>query len=322
MLLLGLVLVLSCSPPQALAIKIAFMRDGKIWTLDEGMEVHLLTAQPGFDRPLTWSPDGSKLLFSDHSRGRWDIWVTDANGRNRKNLTRTGSGGSRSPSWSPDGRKIAFMRDNPRGLYLMSADGKSQERLSTRGHRDFVPAWSPDGRRIAYTDARSVGKEGVTTDIWVVDVYAVHEIHLVENGRDPTWSPDGQHLVFLGYRRGNSDLFLIASDGKDEVNLTNSPEKEWNPVRSPDGSQIAYRATGEGKTELRLMDATGKNTQRLTDVEGRSWMDVSWSPDGSWLTFVSGAEGKEAVYIIGINGQNLRKLADGGARFPVWRPAR
>ena len=313
------------SPPQALAGKIAFMRDGKIWIIDERMNVrrlapwHRLAAEPGFDRPLTWSPDGSKLLFWNHSRGRWDIWVMDANGTNRKNLTRTRTGGSRSPSWSPDGSRIAFMRDNPRGLYLMSADGKSQERLSTKGHRDAVPAWSPDGRRIAYTDARLVG-DHVALDIFVVDLDGQHEMRLVEYGSDPAWSRDGEHLLFVGYRRGSSDLFLIAPDGKNEVNLTNSPEREWSPVRSPDGSRIAYLATSDGKTELRLMDANGTNAQRLTDFEETRWVELSWSPDGSWLAFVSGAEGNEAVYIIGINGQNLRKLVDGGARFPVWQP--
>jgi len=319
--------VRSGSPPQALAGKIAFMQGGKIWIIDERMNVHRpapwhrLVAEPGFDRPLTWSPDGSKLLFWNHGRG-WDIWVMHADGTNRKNLTRTRTGGSRSPSWSPDGRKIAFMRDNPRGLYLMSADGRSQERLSTRGHRDEVPAWSPDGRRIAYTDMRPVGEDGVALDIWVVDADGQHEIRVVEYGRGPTWSPDGEHLLFVRYRRGSSDLFLVALDGNDEVNLTNSIEAEWNPVRSPDGSQIAYLASADSKTELRLMDANGKNPQRLTDVEGRGRMGLSWSPDGDWLTFVSGAEGEEAVYIIGINGQNLRKLVDGGAHFPAWQPAR
>ena len=82
----------------------------------------------------------------------------------------------------------------------------------------------------------------------------------------------------MGYRRANVDLFLIAPDGKDEVNLTNSPENESNPVPSPDGSQIAYFASADGKTELRLMDANGKNTQRLTEVKGRGWMELSWSP--------------------------------------------
>ncbi|MCH7683082.1 MAG: PD40 domain-containing protein [Gemmatimonadetes bacterium] len=59
--------------------------------------------------------------------------------------------------------------------------------------------------------------------------------------------PDGEHLLFVGYRRANVDLFLIAPDGKDEVNLTNSPENESNPVPSPDGSQIAYFASADGK---------------------------------------------------------------------------
>ena len=201
----------------------------------------------------------------------------------------------------------------------MGPDGKSQQRLSEKGHRDAAPAWSPDGRRLAYSDARS-GGDRVALDVFVLDVERGREFRLVEYGSDATWTPDGEHLLFVGHRQGSSDLFRIRSDGKDEVNLTNSPEKEWNPVRSPDGSHIAYLATVDGKTELRLMDANGNNTRRLTDVEANARRELSWSPDGRWLTFVSGAEREEAIYLIGTDGQGLRKLVDAGARFPVWQP--
>src|SRR5262249_44823921 len=152
------------------------------------------------------------------------------------------------------------------GLYVMDADGKNQRRLSEKGHRDEIPAWSPDGRRIAFTNLRDDGKGSVALDIHVIDLSGRNEARIVEGGSDPTWSPDGKKILFLARRRASFDLCLIDPDGKNEVNLTNSPEDESAPVWSKDGSQIAYLASKDGKTELRLLDLDSKKTRRLAGI--------------------------------------------------------
>jgi TolB protein len=302
--------------------KIAFLRHGKVCLMEaDGTNVRALTEDLRYHRPLAWSPDGKRLLFWKHSKVGWDIWVTDPDGKNQRNLTQTRSGGCRSPSWSPDGRSIAFMRDDPPGLYVMDADGKNQRRLSEKGHRDEIPAWSPDGKRIAFTNLRDDRKGKVALDIHVVDLNGRNEVRSVEGGSDPAWSPDGKKILFLGRRRGRSSLRLVDPDGKNEVKLTNSPEDESALVWSKDGSQIAYLARKDGKTQLRLLEIESKKTRRLAALEGNSAETVSWSSDGKQLIFVSGAPKKEAVYSLEIKGLHLRKLTEGGD-YPAYQPAR
>ena len=61
------------------------------------------------------------------------------------------------PVWSPDGRRIAFLnkRDGGKEVYVVSADGSGQRRLTRDARYAATPAWSPDGRKIAFEGAGS-----------------------------------------------------------------------------------------------------------------------------------------------------------------------
>ena len=300
------------------------MLDGKVWLIDaDGNHLRAVTEELRYkaDRPLTWSPDGSRLLYWSHSEIGWDIWTMDADGSNRKNLTNVKSGGCRSAAWSPDGKRIAFMRDDPAGLYVIGADGSKQQRLSTKGHRDKTPAWSPDGKRLLFTDFRKAGNEGAAFDVYMVNSDGANQKRIVENASDACWSADGKTVIFVGSRRGHRRLCRIDPEGGNETILTDGQAEESCPVRSPHGPGIAYLATDtNGKVSLCVLDIERKHSRQLANIEGEPRRSPSWSPDGKWLVFVSGATGKEAVWIVDADGKKARRLAQGNAESPVWRP--
>jgi Tol biopolymer transport system component len=78
-----------------------------------------------------WSPDGRKIAFRSTRNGNRDIYVMNADGSGKRNLTRNAASDSR-PSWSPDGRKIAFVsnRDGRLEAHVMNADGSGQRSLA------------------------------------------------------------------------------------------------------------------------------------------------------------------------------------------------
>ena len=85
-----------------------------------------------------WSPEGRKIAFLSKRDGNWDVYVMNADGSGKKNLTRNrGKDGPSGwpPAWSPDGRKITFVsdRDGTYEVYVMNADGSGQGRLTHRG---------------------------------------------------------------------------------------------------------------------------------------------------------------------------------------------
>jgi hypothetical protein len=101
---------------------------------------------------LVWSPDGSRLAYSD-----WNffggppgqIFVINADGSGLRQITSTGD--NRWPTWSPDGSRIAFVRfpgvNAPEGtLYTMAPDGTDVQEVEGV-HPDGAIAWNPVGGR-------------------------------------------------------------------------------------------------------------------------------------------------------------------------------
>src|SRR6266568_2532565 len=78
-----------------------------------------------------WSPDGTKIAFQGENGGDYDIYVVNADGSKRTELTFS-SAFDGDPAWSPDGTQIAFecARDGNKEIYVMNADGSGQTRLT------------------------------------------------------------------------------------------------------------------------------------------------------------------------------------------------
>jgi TolB protein len=312
-----LLLSVAADPSPGPPGQIAFMREGKVWNIGaDGSGERPLTDTLFYkaERPITWTSDGRRILFWNHSKVGWDIWAVTAAGKKSANLTRVKSGGCRSPAPSPDGKRIAFLRDDPEGLYLMDADGSNPRKLTDKAYRDDPPSWSADSKRLAYSVL-----EGDASFVYCYD-FASGRAAQVVRGMTPAWSPKGDRLLFVGVREKVAALLLVSPDGKDGVRLTRGPGQAWAPAWSPDGSRVAYFSQRDGKAELRVVTVDGKADAVLASVEGRWSSAPSWSPDGKWLTFAAGPPQKQAVYVVGDKGGELRKLAAGGACYPVWRP--
>ena len=154
----------------------------------EGNQLKNLTQSPGRDEVGSWSPDGSKIVFSSNRDGNGEIYVMGSNGRKQVNLTNHPALDA-APTWSPDGTKIAF-QSNREGdqddIYVMSPDGANVVNLTRHPWEDRAPAWSPDGRWIAYHAFRV----GQRPDIYVMDANGDNRRQLTGDPASdtaPTW---------------------------------------------------------------------------------------------------------------------------------------
>ena len=251
-IVLGLMPLMVCLDAQA---RIAFESDRdwdllhwEIYVMDaDGGNQRNLSNTPGDDRQPSWSPDGKRIAFmSDrdghvniHDFPNYEIYVTDADGGNPRNLTND-LHDDRSPSWSPDGKRIVFSstrdmdrREAPHNIeiYVMDADGGNQQRLTNNLTEDEYPSWSPDGKRIAFMADRK--GDVVNWDIYVMEADGGNQLNLTENrvyDSSPSWSPDGKRIAFFSFRDENTEIYVMDADGGNQQNLTNHPDSDSSPA--------------------------------------------------------------------------------------------
>ena len=134
------------------------------------------------DRPATWS-DAEPLTFDQAFAEFVDV--------------------------SPDGERLLVTSDrasNP-DLWILPSDGGSMTPLTTGPTPDWDARWSPNGTQIAFYAYRTGARE-----IWVMPVEGGKARQLTtEGGAWPSWSPDGQDIVFTG--SGFQSVFVVPVAG-------------------------------------------------------------------------------------------------------------
>ncbi len=115
----------------------------------------------------------------------------------------------------------------------------------------------------------------------------------------PSWSPDGQWIVYASDDDGNLDLWKAQPSGGEPVRLTQEPTDETDPAWSPDGRTIAFARRGNARG-IYLIPEGGGETLKVSDI-GRH---PAWSPDGLTLAF----DWSGAIYTVPYGGGRPKQI--------------
>lgn len=180
-----------------------------------------LTHRPGYDSNPSWSPDGSRIVFTSDRAGAVNVYVMDAIGRNDRPLVPPGSGYFHTARWSQDGQYVYLFQgaQDTQRIYSVRSDGSDfyeiTEEVSAGLRRDFDVdpnslslSISPSGDRSAFIAFRD-GQWGV----YLADERRRNARLIASIGRQyneqPIWSRDGEHVAYVARMEDGVDVYLI-----------------------------------------------------------------------------------------------------------------
>ncbi len=130
-------------------------------------------------------------------------------------------------------------------------------------------------------------------------------------------------IAFNSDRSGNSEIYIMKSDGTGVRQLTDNAASDSSPAWSPDGSRIAFTSDRSGNQEIHVMKGDGSGQTRLTYNPSEPDYAAAWSPDGSKISFTSGPAIDQDVYVMNADGSGRTNLTPTVARYDGradWSP--
>ncbi len=240
------------------------------------------------------SLDGKRMIFVSSRDGDHELYFLEIESGRIQKLTENDYYDNH-PKFTNDGEKIVFLseRNGIYQIFSMNVNGSGQTQLTFDDGGGSNPIWSPDGQLILFSSSQNSKQESMlgNNELFLINQDGSDLIQITDyetNTLRPSWSPDGQFILFESDReaiRGHVlKLYLLDLE------------------------------TGETKRFVNI-DLNGY-PELLEYPESREMVSeygASWSPDGRWVAFTM----MDNIYITDVAGTVLMNVIENGI-YPSW----
>lgn len=210
----------------------------------DGADLRQLTFEKIRSYRPAWSPDGEYIVFMSE---RYD--TLDENGYPIQNAYVMKSDGSdqrpltnhfvNSVSWYPGRNFISVSVPESRytlKTYIVNVNGEIENQFpefETGG----IPYWSPSGQFVLFEHVRFLAPTRCS-EISIMKPDSLNACFVIGNMSPPvrtvtpSWSPDGEYVVFSSDLDGDYDLYAVRPNGSGLIQITNNSSDETFPVWS------------------------------------------------------------------------------------------
>lgn len=289
-----------------------------------GADKKQITVSQKSEQNAVWLKNGKEIAFLSSESGNPQIWVMDADGTNRRQVSNR-EGGINGFALSPDESKVLFFADIKYGkrtadIYpdLPKATGRIITDLMYKHWDEWVETIPHPF--IASFDGKAMGG---ATDIMEGEPY---ECPMKPYGGidNFSWSPDSKLVAYASRKKTgleyalstNSDIYIYNIETKDTKNITEGMMGyDTNPAFSPDGKYIAWISQERDgyesdKQRLFIADTATNEKQDLTSAFDYNTDAFKWSADSKSLYAIIAKEGLEHIHQIGLD-RKIRQVTTG-----------
>jgi Tol biopolymer transport system component len=202
----GLYRTFSISPDGK---RVAFERNDSqtqnrdIWVAEAtGGRATRFTSDAGWEAFPTWSPDGSRLIFTSNRGGVFDLYEKAVTGAADEKLFYQNMDGKGLTSWSSDGKFLLYYSlGQPTHVRLLAVEGPPGRQPVPVVDPQFSSVsarFSPDGRWIAYASNESGSNEVSVRPFDAAKGTAGAPVVITRGGgRAPLWRGDSKEIFYI-----------------------------------------------------------------------------------------------------------------------------
>ena len=301
----------------------------------DGSNLERITRTAGSEGNAVWINQGKQIAFTYAVDGVPQLWVMNADGSGRKQVTEIEKG-VEGFLFSPDEKSvmiisaIKFSReakdiypDLPKatGRVIVDLMYKHWDQWVTEIPHPFIGEF--DGSKVSNL-----------TDIMTDEPMYEAPMRPFGGVESFAWAPDSKSIIYVSRKNSgvnyavstNSDLYLYDIEAKTTRNLTEGMMGyDTAPTFSPDGKYVAWLSMEHDgyesdKNRIFLMDMTSGEKTDLTDGWDYTADAIAWNPNGKSLYFLAPKNGDIPVFSLDIATKEIKVVADGECDYAALAP--
>jgi Tol biopolymer transport system component len=216
---------------------------------------------------ISFSPDDEQVVFTAKAGEEDALNFVDVRESEIVNTIKLQLDGLHNPAWSPSGEEIAFMgiKNGQSDIYSYHVGNNQLRKITDDLFSNVEPKWSPDGKKIVFSSDRGEYIDKVPENFKPMHIdmkdYDIYEINadgsdlklLVDTpygDHTPSYSPQGDKIVFVSARTGVSNIYLKDLESGREWPITDILTGIFQPSWGGDANRLAFVSFYKGGYDI------------------------------------------------------------------------